>query len=296
LALEFSRYLTDRDRLALAAGKVNATGVTTNFKIKDADSAGSGQERAFVSLQMTSTYNNEDNLNAFVTEALKRASRDLAIGIRSEIERRLAAHQEENVLKIRKAEVQIAAEREKLAAERHDSIEKLKKEALVARSVGLARPLELQAQTLTIDRYAPVATNRQPNQERQAAYPKYFDGYLALEEQINQLESRKNDDPFIPDLRDLQKTIFLLNNDAEQEQLRALLDRSILSRPDQAEFASYSLIEGRAEKIFPKAPVIAAVALIVGLLVGAIGAVMRGVRASKRRFEDKLRSIDVKTA
>jgi len=179
LALEFSRYLTDRDRLALAAGKANAPGVMTSFRIKDADPAGPGQERAFVSRQMSSTYNDENSLNAFVAEALKRASRDLAIDIRSEIERRLAA------------------------------------------------------------------------------------------------------------------TTFLLKNDAEQEQLRALLDRSILSRPDQAEFASYSLIEGR---LFPKALIIIAVALIVGLLVGAIGAVMRGIGASKRRFESKLRLVDAKTA
>lgn len=54
LALKFSRHLTDRDRLALAAGKVNAADVTTKFKIKDVNLVDPGQESGFVSLQMSS--------------------------------------------------------------------------------------------------------------------------------------------------------------------------------------------------------------------------------------------------
>lgn len=289
LAAEFVKYLTDRNRLALAEKEAGVVGARVDFKVKEGDPPKQGEARTFISMQMTATYDNEERLNAFMSGALKHASRDIAIGIREEIERRVAADEEAMAWGVKRTNVLIAAEREKVAAERHDDIAKLKKEALVARSVGLDRPLELRAQTLTIDRFAPTPTVQQPaSPERPVqpalSYPKYFDGYLALEEQANILENRKDDDPYIPHLRDMQKEIFVLKNDVSREQVSALLARSALSKPDQAESASYSLAEASARKVFPKMLIVVPTALLLGLFFGIAGAVVRGVRTSKASF------------
>ena len=284
LAVEFTRYLTDRDRLARAEEESGVSNLKVDFRIEDETvTRGDEQVRELLRLRMNATGYDRDRLEAFVADALKRAGRDLALGMRAEIERRLAAAEEGRFWAIRRAEVSISAEREKLAAERRDTIEKLKKDALVARAFGLDRPIELQAQTLAIDRFAPAAAR--PPQENQPQLPeaRYFDGYLALEEEISLLENRESDDPFIPRLRELEKDIYLLKNNTQKAQLTALLERSVLSRPDQARFVSYSLIEAKARKTFPTPLATGALALALGLLAGIVFAVVRGVRASRQR-------------
>lgn len=284
LAFEFAKYLTDRDRLAQAEEATQALGVTVNFTIEDENvGQGQGQARALTRLRMTATHGDEGQLDAFMADLLKRAGRDLAAGISAEIERRIEAAEEGRSWAIRRAEVLISAEREKLAAERKDTIEKLKKEAQVARSFGLERPIELQAQTLAIDRYASAPSSQWSFSGGQPPYPRYLDGYLALEEQASLLENQKSDDPFIPRLRDMQKDIYLLKNNTQKEQVTAILARSVLSQSDQAQFASYSLTEAKARKDPPRLRGIATAAFALGLLAGIGCAIFRGLRASRGR-------------
>lgn len=286
LALEFARYLTDRDRLARAEEESQAPAVKVVFTIED-EPAGQAEAsaRELVRVRMMATHGNEDQLDTFVAVAIRQASRDLAMGIHEEINTRLAAAENGRIWAIKRTELMIAAEREKLAAERMDSIQKLKSEALVARSFGLERPIELQAQTLAIDRFASNSGSQQPPSEEQTRppSPRYLDGYLALEEQVSLLEKRENDDAFIPRLREMQKEIYLLKNSTQREQLTAVLARSILNKPEEAQFVTYSLTEAKAYKDFPKPHVFAIAALAFGLLAGLACAIIRGLRVAKRR-------------
>lgn len=286
LALEFARYLTDRDRLARAEAESNAGAVKVDFTIEDEQvGQAEGPTRGLVRVRMTATHGNQDQLDNFVAVAIKQANHDLALGLRAEIDSRLAAAEDGRNWAVKRTELMIAAEREKLAAERTDSIQKLKSEALVARSFGLERPIEMQAQTLAIDRFASNSGAQQPPSDEQArpSSPRYLDGYLALEEQVSLLEKRESDDPFIPRLREMQKEIYLLKNNTQREQLTAILARSILSKPDEAQFVTYSMTEAKAYKDFPKPHVFAIAALAFGLLAGLSCAIVRGLKKAKRR-------------
>lgn len=311
LANDFTKYLVDQKRLGLAKNEVKAPDIRTEFRVKEDTSTdrNGNQLHGLVSLHMTATFRDGNQLDTFMADAIKRAKQDFATDIRNEIQHWLAATEDKKAWKIKSTEVLISAERGKFLSERHDSIEQLQKEALVARAVGLDRPLEFRAQTLDISRTPassplvqqfvverPVASDPPTpatpppllSLPSTSNLPKYSDGYLVLEERASLLEARKNDDPFIPRLRDLQKEVFLLKSDLEGEQVKAILDRSVLSSPDQADFVSYNLVHG-AIKVFPRPMTFVGLALVFGLGAGMFGAILAGLREAKRRSDGRLR-------
>lgn len=319
LLAEYAKYLTDRDLLQEVSHDTKADNLDVAFDVslpvKDDVPPEDG-----VYVRMTARYGDKKVLDEFVNEVLKKASSRLAGGLRLEVERKVAAYDEKRAAEIKRLEVEIASKRQKLKAETSDSIEKLKSDASVARAVGLDKPLELQAQALTIDRIGPgLQPQQQPKMSQSpleqllaqqqlqqvppgqqtiplpqmpaaartlpSGYPGYFDGYLALEERVKLLESRKNEDAFIPDLRDLEEQVYILKNDPQSDHIRRMLAQSTLGDPETAVVASYSLAGAEAKKSFPKASVFAAVTLAIGLILGAGLAIFRGVRKLKRDIQ-----------
>lgn len=162
LLAEYAKYLTDRDLLQEVSHDTKADNLDVAFDVslpvKDDVPPEDG-----VYVRMTARYGDKKVLDEFVSEALKKASSRLAGGLRLEVERKVAAYDEKRAAEIKRLEVEIASKRQKLKAETADSIEKLKSDASVARAVGLDKPLELQAQALTIDRIGP---GLQPQQQQ----------------------------------------------------------------------------------------------------------------------------------
>jgi chain length determinant protein (polysaccharide antigen chain regulator) len=107
----------------------------------------------------------------------------------------------------------------------------------------------------------------------------YLQGSTALEEQISLLNKRSDDDPFITELRDLERQIYLLQNDTNSERLTQLLDESPLSDPATAPLADYSVIGASAEKVSPMMSIFAAGSLFLGLLLGSLIVLFRQNRS-----------------
>jgi hypothetical protein len=110
--------------------------------------------------------------------------------------------------------------------------------------------------------------------------PTYFQGSAALAEQVDVLRNRADGDPFTIDLRNLEREVYVLENDKEAERLTALLNESPLNDPATAPLVEYSTIGASAVRIFPRISIFAAGSLLLGLILGS-GLVL--LRAGSKR-------------
>lgn len=100
---------------------------------------------------------------------------------------------------------------------RLDHIERLKEAAKIAHTLGIKDPIDYRLSKINaIPLSKPVAIiNITPETQRL-----YEIGFKAIETEIKSLSNRKTDDPFIPQLRDLQAKLSLLNHNRKAEQLK----------------------------------------------------------------------------
>ena len=107
--------------------------------------------------------------------------------------------------------------RNKVHKGRLDRISRLQEAAKIARSLDIA---ESVGKIKTIS--GTSVTNPQISTEISSeAPPLYTRGYEVLEAEIKSLSNRVVDDPFIAELRGLEETLILLENNREVEQLKA---------------------------------------------------------------------------
>lgn len=205
---------------------------------------------------------NLDALDRFVAMALQRANARFAERIRFEIMQRINAEETRRLAQIAGLEVEIAARRETEESLRQDGIEILRKQAEIARLLDLAKPLEVGSTTEEPQGDGVSVQVSSGNQ------PAFMQGYLALEEQIRQLETRENADPFVAELRQLQQQVYLLRNDPDMKFQVRLLEESALNDPQNAELVQYDIVRAAARKVFPSVTVFAPTAFVLGLLIG----------------------------
>ena len=194
---------------------------------------------------------------------------------------------------------EISVLRHSAKARRYDSIAKLKEAANIANTLGLLEISDAESVS-SVNSSSNIVTKIENTQQ-----PLYLRGEKALRSEVQQLESRKSDDPFIPELRQLQKQLSLLDhnrkvellqarksNDAFISELRGLevsleklslieLDANAISvmRVDQQAYAPESPVK-------PKKILIVAVSLVLGLMFGIFTAFFKNATASRK--EDSL--------
>ncbi len=107
--------------------------------------------------------------------------------------------------------------RNKVHKGRLDRILRLQEAAKIARSLDMAEPVgkikTISGTSLTKPQISTEISNEAP--------PLYTRGYEALEAEINSLSNRIVDDPFIAELRGLEETLIMLENNRKVEQLKA---------------------------------------------------------------------------
>lgn len=274
---EFMSYLRNTDLLipvALETGVVasdpaNEVQNRTRARIfaRNVDFSQPDEEEALMRMRVRA--GDERALDMFVVTALDRANARFAERIRFEITQRLKSNEEIRRAEIERLKVQIAARRETEQSTRHDRIEILGKQAEIARLLELDKPVGV----------LPVSGVQQGEsvsvQVNSGDQPAFLQGYLSLEEQIRQLETRTNTDPYVEQLRQLEQEVFLLENDPNPQFRQRLLEASALNNPDDARLVHYDLVRATARKVFPTVSIFGPAALILGGLLGAAIVVLR---------------------
>ena len=122
----------------------------------------------------------------------------------------------------------IATLREIYAERKADQIVQLQEQAEIARSLGIAKPVEAN--------YDILPDNAVITQFSTAGQPLYLSGYLALDNQVKLQLARKNDDNFIPGLRDTQQELLSITSRKDDEayvpNLRTLEENIFLLKSD----------------------------------------------------------------
>lgn len=203
----------------------------------------------------------KDALNRFVAWSLDNARLEVAKTIRASTVSKIEAGKKIRADAIAKLRIEIESRRDQQEKIRNDQIAELAEQARIAGTLGIKDPITVQALN------SPAASTSTP--VISGDQPVYLQGSTALEEQIALLKNRGDDDPFTDELRDLERQIYVLENDTTAERLTQLLEESPLSDPATAPLAEYSVIGASAEKIFPKVSIFAAGSLLLGLLLGS---------------------------
>lgn len=218
-------------------------------------------------VRMNVRADDQQALYRFVEGALNRASAELSNGLRFEVAQNLSARKEEHLAQIEEIRLDIDSRRERVKAERADTIERLIVQARIARSFGLDKPYEMQA---IESREQAGGVFAQINSGAEAQ-PHYFRGYIAIEQQIELLRSRKDNDPFVADLRELEQKVYLLENDPRSAHVNRLLAESLLANQEGGGLVRYSVpAAAGSNKVFPRLSIFGPASLAAGLLIGCL--------------------------
>ncbi|MEC5293595.1 MULTISPECIES: Wzz/FepE/Etk N-terminal domain-containing protein [unclassified Aurantimonas] len=220
--------------------------------------------------EMHTRAGDEDALNKFVAWSLNSARIEVAKSIRTSILSKIAAGETMRKDTIATLTVDIASRRQLAENIRNDDMARLGEQAKIAETLGIANPVTVQALSAK-GQNTPAASAQVIGGDQ----PLYFQGSGALNEQIDFLKNRKDSDPYTTGLRDVQRQIYLLQNDNTAATLLTVLDASPLKDPATAPLARYSLLTATAGRIFPRLSIFGIGSLLLGLVIGAGIVLMR---------------------
>lgn len=182
-----------------------------------------------------------DWTNELVTRAAAEAKEDMQRNVMSEINTR-----------IRSAERRIASLRSTASQRRQDRIAVLKEALVVAKAVGLVAPQVTAGRTSSSDELAEFVDGSLT----------YMRGAKAIEAELQVLEGRASDDPFIPELRALQEE-------------RSFLSHIEIDPDNVAVFTLDSAAELPQTPIKPKKTLIVVLGVVLGGMLGVFVALVR---------------------
>lgn len=182
-----------------------------------------------------------DWANELVTRAAAEAKEDMQRNVMSEVN-----------MRIRSAERRIASLRSTASQRRQDRIAVLQEALVVAKAVGLVAPQVTAGRTSSSDELAEFVDGSLT----------YMRGAKAIEAELQVLEGRVSDDPFIPELRALQEESSFLSH--------IEIDPEIV-----AVFTLDSAAEVPQTPIKPKKTLIIALGVVLGGMLGAFVALVR---------------------
>ncbi|MEK0363751.1 LPS O-antigen chain length determinant protein WzzB [Pseudomonas sp. CBC3] len=180
-------------------------------------------------------------VNDLVSRASVAAKSDMQRNVMSEINTR-----------IRSTERRIASLRSTASQRRQDRIAVLQEALVVAKAVGMITPQVTAGHTSSSDELAQFVDGSLT----------YMRGAKAIEAELAVLETRKSDDPFIPELRRLQEELSFLNT--------IEIDPSTV-----AVFTLDSAAQQPQTPIKPKKMMIVALGLVLGGMLGIFVALIR---------------------
>lgn len=214
-------------------------------------------------IRMSVRSNDPAKLRLFVTTIHAMAKQQFSSQLHLEITNRLNAKKEAKDIEARVIVNEMQARRDKAEAERKDGIERLQQQAQIARLLDLDKPLGVRTTT------TPPQTDGVSVQilgtEGGAIY---LQGYLALEEQIKQLKTRQNNDPFVAELRQLEQQEFQIRNDPTIPRLTEIVERLGWAAPEGVDVAHVDTANLTARKVFPRLGVFAPLGVLLGFLIG----------------------------
>lgn len=179
--------------------------------------------------------------NELIDRAAEASERDMQLNVSSELDTR-----------IRSIERRIASLRSTAQQRREDRIAILREALIVAKAVGMDSPQVTAGRTSSNDELSEFIDGSLT----------YMRGAKAIEAEMKVLEARQSDDPFIPELR------------SSQEQLSFL--KTIEVQPDNVSvFTLDSAAEVPETPIKPKKPLIVALGLVIGGILGVFVALVR---------------------
>lgn len=179
--------------------------------------------------------------NELVARAAAKAKEDMQRNVMSEINTR-----------IRSAERRIASLRSTASQRRQDRIAVLQEALLVAKAVGLVTPQVTAGRTSSSDELAEFVNGSLT----------YMRGAKAIEAELQVLEGRVSDDPFIPELRALQEE-------------SSFLSHIEIDADNVAVFTLDSAAEVPQTPIKPKKTLIVALGVVLGGMLGVFVALVR---------------------
>jgi LPS O-antigen subunit length determinant protein (WzzB/FepE family) len=227
-------------------------------------------------LRMRVQSEDPEALNKFTLLVLGGANARFAKDLSFEISQQVAAGVEDRAEQRSRLELEIVALRQKAEAQRADRIEWLGEQAKIARSLELDRPIEMR------NPEPAVAGEKVSAQVRSDSTPFFFRGYLAIDEEIQLLQQRKEGDAFVEELRELEQKVYLLQNDDQSTRVERLLRESKLGDPEHVKLAQYDAEAASAKRIAPKLSIFAPASLLIGLGLGCVAALLRGSYARRR--------------
>lgn len=272
----FSSYLRDYDRLAALVAQ---TGLIERGTLSEADYNRRVQQ--FITglkfetpkaqdlaagqhfLNLDAKARNQDKLGEFMRLALTEANRDFAKDLAAEVRMRAASLKNLTNAEAAKLQLEMRARRQRAEHERIDDATRKSEQSAIAHALGLQKPLDMRAIEMA-EHGGTVSAQINSS----GSQPMYLQGYAALDANIEILRNRKNDDPFIEDLREIQQDLYTAENNPRPAQILALLEQSPLANPETARLARFSLASITPEKTFPKLSIFGIGSLVAGLLLG----------------------------
>ncbi|MCI8210373.1 hypothetical protein AUC61_12575 [Pseudomonas sp. S25] len=188
-------------------------------------------------------------VSEFVALVAQRASREIIKSVQSDAE-----------LKANNLDQQVSSGQESARNQREDRIARLTEALAIARSIGMERPVRF---------FGPTANGRPSEADGVLAYMR---GTRALEAEIQNLQERPSDDPFIGDLR-------------HKQSLSKFYRQLKIDPAGISVYRQDGNIELPHEPVKPRAALIILLGGVIGLIVGILIAVILDfldVRASKR--------------
>lgn len=274
---EFTTYLQSPGHLILAAQE---SGVAKDEGQKDTSEASAlafARTVKFMpatdkkaSFEMVVSGRDRDAVNRFVAWSLENAGLEVAKTIRTATMNKISAGEKIRSDAIEELRVEIEARRNQQENARKDEAVMVGEQAKIAETLGIKDPVTVPS-SIAPGQPVPVPSTQVISGEQ----PMYLQGSRALEEQIKLLNSRSDNDPFITQLRELERQIYLLENNNDSKRLTQLLDKSPLSDPATAPIADYSVIGASAATVSPRMSLFLGGAVLLGVLLGSMIALLR---------------------
>ncbi len=209
--------------------------------------------------------------------------------------------QEQDELKRRQLKDQIAALRAKARQLRADKMTELEEALAIARTLKVTEPATLQMLSRRDNGTESVSVSA--DLSTGPGDPLYLRGSRMLEAELSMLKQRSSDDHMVPELRDLQEQLQLLEHNRRidilkaRENYEALADntdalRAEISQLQELLAASYEDVRlarvdqpaiARSTPVRPKTSLVLAIAAVAGLILGALAALILGAAENRRQ-------------
>ena len=214
------------------------------------------------------------SLDNFIRQAILRTSKQLFLELEIEAKNRVQAMRDAQDIAVLVLMTKITAAKQEADAKRLDMIARLREEAIIAKSLEIEKPIVVQS--------VPITNGQQQTPSIGFGVPQnYLQGYKALDQQIQSLEKRDDNSPYVDHLRSLERQLYEVKNDPKPNRILSILAERF-SAPDKVDLVRVDLSGLRERQVSPRLFSFIGAGLLFGLMFGVVFAAIRGVSLIKR--------------